>query len=139
MTQKNPSSQSFEELKGGNESILVVEDEEIVRTMISTILENFGYEVIGADSGKQAIDIYKNHHKPIHLLITDVVMPGMNGRLLAEKLMHRNPELKVLYISGYTEDAIIHHGVLDRETPFLKKPFDPGTLARKVREILDGK
>jgi CheY-like chemotaxis protein len=124
---------------GGSETVLLVEDEDIVRQMVSTILKNFGYSVMEASNGREAIRICKRHlNNGFHLLITDVIMPGMNGRELAEKLKADFTIMKVLYISGYTDDAIVTREVLDEEFPFLQKPFTPNALAKKVREILDG-
>ncbi len=122
----------------GSETILIVEDEGSVRNFIEMDLKSFGYTVLKAKNGKAALSLYREKKDtPIHLLITDVVMPGMNGRDLAEKIKKIRPEISVLFISGYTEDAIVHHGVLDDGIPFLQKPFKVMDLARKVRKLLD--
>jgi two-component system cell cycle sensor histidine kinase/response regulator CckA len=121
----------------GAETILLVEDEEVVRNLARQALEMYGYHVLQAGSGKAAISICERHAEPIQLLITDVVMPGMSGRELAEYLSPLRREMKVLYMSGYTDDAIVHQGVLGKETNFIQKPFSLDDLARKVREVLD--
>jgi two-component system cell cycle sensor histidine kinase/response regulator CckA len=121
----------------GRETILLVEDEKAVRKLVIEFMNKQGYTVLKACHGDEALQICKKHKGLIHLMVTDVVMPGMNGRELAENLSPLHPEMKVLYISGYTENAIIHHGVLDPGTSFLQKPFTLDVLARKVREELD--
>jgi two-component system cell cycle sensor histidine kinase/response regulator CckA len=121
---------------GGNETILVVEDDEVVRKTATTILKGYGYKILEAESGEKALEIEETI---IDLTLTDVVMPGMNGRELTEKLLERYPGMKVLYMSGYTDDAIIHHGVLEEGVPFIQKPFSSRDIARKVREVLDSK
>jgi CheY-like chemotaxis protein len=127
-------------MKSGSETILVVEDEEIVRTMLCRMLRGLGYTIYEAGSVYEAMNIAeRNGEKRIDLMITDVVMPGMNGRELANLLTRLRPGTRVLYISGYTDDAIVHHGVLDGNVHFLQKPFSPKTLALKVREVLETK
>lgn len=121
----------------GHETILVVEDEEVVRNLACEILQMNGYTVLEAADANEALLKYEQHEGAIHLMITDVVMPSISGRELAEHLTPSRPEMKVLYMSGYTDDAIVHHGVLDAGTAFLQKPFTPDALARKAREILD--
>jgi len=120
------------------ETVLVVEDEVSVRSLVRGVLESRGYRVLEASHGADALSISDQHGGPIHLLLTDVVMPEMSGRDLASRVMPRRPEIRVLYMSGYTDDAIVHNGVLDAGTAFLQKPFTPDALARKVREVLDG-
>ena len=120
------------------ETVLVVEDEVSVRSLVRGVLESRGYRVLEACHGADALSISDQHGGPIHLLLTDVVMPEMSGRDLASRVMPRRPEIRVLYMSGYTDDAIVHNGVLDAGTAFLQKPFTPDALARKVREVLDG-
>jgi CheY-like chemotaxis protein len=124
------------EAERGRETILLVEDEDIVRRLIAQVLESHGYRVIEAASGAEALEAIARHEGHIDLLLTDVVMTGMSGRELAEKLMAMLPDLKVLYMSGYTDDAILRHGVFHKSTAFLGKPFSPGTLVRKLGEIL---
>ncbi|MDP3017805.1 MAG: response regulator, partial [Deltaproteobacteria bacterium] len=125
------------ELSGGGETILVVEDEEKVRQVTVQILTKNGYTVLEASHGDEAKQICEQHGGPIHLIVTDVVLPGMNGRELAESLASRYPGAKVLYMSGYTDNAIVHHGVLEKGLHFLQKPFNLEGLLRKVREVLD--
>ncbi|HEV8368593.1 MAG TPA: response regulator [Pyrinomonadaceae bacterium] len=120
----------------GAETILLAEDEEMVRKLARQVLEMYGYRVLEATSGMEALLICEQSHEPIHLLITDVIMPEMSGRELADRLAQCRPEMKVLYMSGYTDDAIVHQGVLDEGTNFIQKPFSPPALARKVRSVL---
>ena len=122
---------------GGSETVLLVEDAESLREVARIFLEMSGYTVLEAANGGEALATAALHQGPIHLLMTDVVMPGMSGAQLAERLTHLYPEMKVLYISGYTANAIIHHGVLEPGVSLLQKPFSRETLVRKVREVLD--
>ena len=122
---------------GGSETILVVEDEEPVRLLACRCLEQHGYRVLVASRPVDAELLAQRHVGPIHLLLTDVVMPGESGRVLAERLMTRHTEMRVLYMSGYTNDAVVHYGVLAPGVELLEKPFDPTVLARRVREVLD--
>jgi len=122
---------------GGSETILLVEDEEAVRAIVSKILQNKGYTVLEAHHGHEALQICKDHQGPIHLMVTDVVMPHMSGRELAERLTSLRPELRVLYMSGYPDKAIAHHGVLEAGTSFLQKPFTLSALECTVRDLLD--
>jgi CheY-like chemotaxis protein len=121
----------------GTETILLAEDDEAVRTLARMILEGQGYKVLQARNGIEAIQVCEKYAEPIHLLITDVVMPNLNGRQTAEKLIELRREMKVLFLSGYTDDAIVRHGVLQANVPFLQKPFTANALALKVREVLD--
>ncbi len=122
----------------GSETILVVEDNESVRNLAIKVLERFGYRVLKAKTGQEAIEIFEGYEGPVHLLLTDVIMPLMNGKELAEKLEVLQPDLKVLFMSGYTDNAIVHHGILDKGIAFIQKPFLPEDLGRKVRETLEG-
>jgi CheY-like chemotaxis protein len=132
-----PSAVSTKSLQG-SETILLVEDEEIVRKLACTILQKNGYKVLEAPNGEEALRIVQEQNgNPIHLLVTDVVMPGMSGRQLADRVERLRPEMKILYISGYTDNAIVHHGVLEKGIDYIQKPFTIEGLARKVREVLD--
>jgi CheY-like chemotaxis protein len=119
------------------ETILLVEDDEIVRRLVNEILNNDGYRLLEAANGVAALSTCSQFQEPIHLLLTDVVMPEMSGRELADRLAPQHPEMKVLYMSGYTDDVIVHHGVLDEGTAFIQKPFAAEVLVRKIREVLD--
>lgn len=121
-----------------SETLLLVEDNEMVRDLAGRILRSLGYTVLEASHGPEALRLIEEYRAPVHLLLTDVVMPGgMNGRELAEQISRRYPDLRVIYMSGYTDNAIIHHGVLEPGMTFLEKPFSPQALTAKIREILD--
>jgi PAS domain S-box-containing protein len=123
---------------GGGETILLVEDDERVRTLARTLLARAGYEVIEAVSSDDAIEICERYPATIHLLLTDVVMPHMSGPQLASRLRLERPAMRVLFMSGYTDGAIVHHGVLDPGIAFLQKPLTPETLTRSVHDVLEG-
>ena len=122
----------------GDETILLVEDDDRVRRLAKEVLLRHGYFIIEASDAERALSAAAAHPRHIHLLLTDVVMPSMSGRVLAQTLTGRYPRLKVLFMSGYTDNAIVHHGVLEAGVAFIQKPFTPTTLARAVREALDG-
>jgi PAS domain S-box-containing protein len=126
-----------EEAPRGTETILVVEDEAALRDILRECLEAGGYRVLEAADGLAALKLAESQAGPIDLLVTDVVMPGMGGSEIARQLAAQRPDLKVLYMSGYTDDAVVLHGVLGAEVPFLEKPFTAASLARKIREVLD--
>jgi two-component system, cell cycle sensor histidine kinase and response regulator CckA len=123
----------------GNETILLVEDEDPVREVTALLLESLGYEVLQVSNAKAALDLVENTRAKIDLIFTDVIMPGMSGRALVEALRMRDPGLKVLFQSGYTDDMVMGHGVLHAEVAFLQKPFTVDALAKKIRERLDQK
>lgn len=123
--------------KGGDETVLVVEDDDMLRNMARNILKRYGYRVLEAQDAETALEASRGHEGPIHLLLTDVVMPGISGRELAERLQSERPAARVLFMSGYTDEAVVHHGVLESGISFVQKPFSPDVLARKVREVLD--
>jgi two-component system, cell cycle sensor histidine kinase and response regulator CckA len=123
----------------GTETILLAEDDVRVRNLVRDVLEHYGYRVLVAENGDTALAAATWHKGRIHLLLTDVVMPRMSGHELAERLTGIHPEVKVLYMSGYTDESIVHHGVVDANTHFIQKPFAPEALARKVSEVLDRK
>jgi two-component system, cell cycle sensor histidine kinase and response regulator CckA len=125
-------------VSGGSETVLLVEDEESVRQLVGETLQAKGYRVLEAENGEAALRIANAHQGSIDMLITDVVMPGMSGRELSKKLYEARPTTKVLYLSGYTEDAIMHQGVFEAGTAFLQKPFTLQMLSRKVRDVLRG-
>lgn len=122
----------------GDETILLVEDDEQVRVLAAGILRRQGYTVLEARHGKDALTLAERRAEPLDLLLTDVVMPAMGGRVLAEQLARVHPEAKVLYMSGYTDDAIVRHGVLESGVAFLQKSIMPTMLAQRAREALDG-
>ncbi len=121
----------------GTETVLLVEDEPSFRALTRELLEQSGYTVLESEDVQHALRIAEQHEGTIHLLLTDVVMPRMNGRALARAVQEFRPDIRVLYMSGYTDNVIVHQGILDPGTPFLQKSFTPGKLARKVREVLD--
>jgi len=125
-------------LQRGSETVLLVEDEKAILDTGKAILEYLGYSVLTAGTPGEAIRLVQDHPGDIQLLISDVVMPEMNGRELVERLMAMNPGLKCLYISGYTSSVIAHRGVLDEGVNFIQKPFSVQALASKVREVLEG-
>jgi PAS domain S-box-containing protein len=122
----------------GGETVLIVEDQEDVRRLIRTILESYGYRVLVAENGIEALRLTEEHPAEIHLLLTDIILPGMNGKTLSEQMRVLLPKLKVIFISGYPEDVISRRGVLEQDVAYLPKPFSPERLAVKVREVLGG-
>src|SRR5947208_2078935 len=121
----------------GTETVLVVEDEAPVRSVARQVLERHGYTVLEAPSAEAALDIATRYSGAIHLLLTDVVMPGLNGRQLATRLADLRPDARVIFMSGYTDDAVTRHGVLEPGSAYVQKPFTPDAIARRVREVLD--
>ncbi|MCA9968581.1 MAG: response regulator, partial [Anaerolineales bacterium] len=125
-------------LPRGSETILLVEDETAVRELVHLTLQEIGYDVLEARNGREALALAAQHPRPIDLLLTDVVMPEMSGREVAQRLKARQPALKVIFMSGYMDDAVVRHGLLLGQVQFLSKPFARSALATKVREVLDG-
>ena len=121
----------------GSETVLVVEDEDTIRALVSTVLKKQGHTVLQAKNGREALELCRQHSGKIDLVISDLVMPLMSGAELAKELVAARPEIKVLFMSGYTGNAAVHHGVVPPNTAFLEKPFVPRTLTRKLREVLD--
>jgi CheY-like chemotaxis protein len=132
-----PVTMTPRRLPMGSEAILVVEDETEVRRLTSTILQTGGYRVYDAKDVHNAIELLRNHKEEIGLVLTDLVMPEMNGRMLAEQMRKIIPDIKVLYTSGYSDEVIVRHGHLDEGMPFIQKPFGASDLLQKIREVLD--
>jgi len=128
-----------EPIRGGSETILLAEDEEPIRALAERILKEIGYTVLTAGNGEEAVEVFRRHKETISLAVLDVVMPRMSGKAAFETIHKVNPLLKVIFMSGYTANAIHQSFVLTAGLPYLSKPFGPGSLARKVREVLDGK
>ena len=126
-------------VRGGSETVLLVEDEDAVRAIARETLARRGYDVLVAADGAGAVALARRHPTPIHLLLTDVIMPGMHGRELAETLLRDRPELRVLFMSGYTEDEVLHRGISTEALAFIAKPFTPDALAARVRDVLDAR
>ncbi|MBW2572837.1 MAG: response regulator [Deltaproteobacteria bacterium] len=132
-----PKTMPSHEVSPGSESVLVVEDDHSLRKLVCNILEKYGYQVQEAPNGEEALKVIAENEKPIHLLVTDVIMPGMGGRMLAERLQSQQPDIKVLFMSGYMDQTISHQDLSAAELNFIEKPFSPQKLANKIREILD--
>jgi len=124
-------------LSADTKTILLVEDSDIVRELTRNILDIYGYAILEASSPEDAIRLCESHGGEIHLLLTDVVMPGMSGRELSDRLQPVRPSMKVLYMSGYTGEAIVEHGILDAGIHFIPKPFSPESMAQKILEVLN--
>lgn len=129
--------ESAKQKSTGSETVLLVEDEPSILNMGRSMLEKFGYNVLTAEKPNEALQLAEEYGRSIQLLITDVVMPEMNGRDLALQIAEYNPDLKILYMSGYTADVVSHHGILDEDVLFIQKPFSLRDLAEKVREALE--
>jgi two-component system, cell cycle sensor histidine kinase and response regulator CckA len=132
-----PAAEDKRSAPRGTETILVVEDDPALRALSERVLQANGYIVLLARNGLEALAIASGHSGPIDMIATDVVMPKMNGRPLVEKLLESRAAMRVLFMSGYTDDEVMRRGVIDGRTAFLQKPFTPSELARKVREVLD--
>jgi CheY-like chemotaxis protein len=131
-------SRSADRPSTGTETVLVVEDHEEVRAVIGATLQRHGYSVLLASDASDAMAVSRNHPGPIHLVLSDVVLPSLSGRDLARQLLVDHPDVRVLYMSGYTDDAIIHHGVLGPGVAFIAKSFTGNALLLKIRNVLDG-
>jgi DNA-binding NtrC family response regulator len=125
------------EITAGSETVLLTEDEDQVRSLARDILEMNGYRVLEANCGEAALEVARNFSERIDLLLTDVVMPGMGGGQLANRLTEMRPGIRVLYMSGYPDDAIVRHGILDANAAFIQKPFSLDGLTKKIRDVLD--
>jgi two-component system, cell cycle sensor histidine kinase and response regulator CckA len=121
----------------GTETILLVEDDDVVRRLVCEVLTSNGYRILEAKSGKAALSICRSHAGVIHLLLTDVIMPAMGGRELKDKVTNLCPDVKILFMSGYTDDSVANRGIYDADFAFIEKPFTPDGLARRVREVLE--
>jgi CheY-like chemotaxis protein len=121
----------------GTETILVAEDEDGVRSLTREVLEKYGYTVLEAANGEEALKVADRHQGPLHLLLSDVVMPRMGGPELAQELVARRPEVKILYMSGYTDHPMVRRGVVNAGVAFLQKPFTPTVLVSRIREVLE--
>jgi two-component system cell cycle sensor histidine kinase/response regulator CckA len=121
----------------GSETVLVVEDESSVRALAARILRERGYTVLEASNGKEALRVAQEFDGEIHLVLTDVVMPEMSGKVLISRIEAARPGIRSLFISGYTDNAIVHHGILESNVAFLQKPFTANALAHKVREVIN--
>jgi len=128
---------SAAQVPGGRETVLVAEGESSVRAVAVRVLSDAGYRVLEAATGREALDVARLYPGGIDLLMTDAIMPQMSGQTLAEKLLAQRPEVRVLFVSGYAENTIVHQGVLEAGVAFLQKPFSAASLARKVRQVLD--
>ncbi len=135
--QELAEKETISESLHGSETLLIVEDDQIVRTLISQTLSQYGYTTLTASSPLEALKIHQKKNQIIHLFIVDVILPQMRGVDLVCAIQQERPDVKVLYISGYTEDTIVHHGIIEKGVHFLNKPFSPDALLQKVRRILD--
>ena len=124
-------------MPGGSETVPVIEDEEAVRTLATRILHRCGCEVLAAADSREAIAFAERHAGPIHIVVSDVAMPHGGGRAVADQVAALRPGIKLLFVSGYMDDAVVRHGIVQEETPFLRKPYSPSQLAQKVRTVLD--
>ncbi|MDH3328493.1 MAG: response regulator [Desulfobulbaceae bacterium] len=129
------TEKSFDIIPIGDETILLVEDDDSVREMIKTFLEPTGYNILQAQNGFDAVETSKTCEGEIHLLLTDVIMPKMNGQEVADELKKTRPEMQIIFMSGYTDDVIAHHGVLEAGVNFIQKPISLSRLAKKLREV----
>jgi CheY-like chemotaxis protein len=138
-TRKPQELRAAETVAGGSETILIAEDEPDLRELTRIFLQGYGYNVLEAESAEQAIQMAGVFAGPVHLLLTDVIMPGISGRQLAESILSKRPQTKVVFMTGYTDDMVAQHRVLEPGVNLLQKPFSKVDLALKVRSALDGK
>ena len=136
-TADGKTSKQFQPMKGGTETILVADDEISIRKLVRDTLAPLGYKVLEAADGQEALEYFQRHRDEIDMLLTDVVMPRMTGKKLAKKLLEEKPDLKVLYMSGYTDNVIAHQGILDKDIEFINKPLVPSILTKKIRAVLE--
>jgi two-component system cell cycle sensor histidine kinase/response regulator CckA len=136
---KRPEMTAVENVAGGKETILLVEDEPDLRALTRIFLEGYGYRVLEASSAEKALQTAERFGENIDLLLTDVIMPGLSGSQLAERIQEKRPRTRVMYMTGYTDDMVVQHRVLEPGVQLLQKPFTKGDLALKVRATLDGK
>jgi CheY-like chemotaxis protein len=134
---REPARMPINQLRG-NETILLVEDDEVLRKATCSVLQGYGYNVLDAGDGDEAVIVSLQHPEPISLLVTDVVMPRLGGRALSERLRALRPGLKTLYVSGYADDAVLRHDVAHEQVAFVQKPFSPVSIGLRIREVLDG-
>ena len=132
-----PATEASGTARGAGETVLVVDDEPAVRIVTKRILQRSGYAVLEAAGGGEALDTLREHPGPIHLLLTDVIMPEMNGRDVAQRVRAQRPGIRVVYMSAYSPEAIAHDGLLDEGAAFVRKPFESGLLLQTVRRTLD--
>jgi CheY-like chemotaxis protein len=137
LSESAPPDREVRSSRGGGETILLVEDDAALRALATRLLERFGYRTLVAPNGQEALRTSRAHEGAIDLLLTDVVMPGMSGRDLADRLTGERTRMRVLFVSGYTDDTILHHGVLQTGIQLLPKPYTPDVLAQKLREVLE--
>ncbi len=136
-TSRREDTPSREEPRGHGETILLVDDEKALRTLCGLFLKGFGYNVVCAATPEEALQVFSRNPDTINLLLTDVVMPGMDGRLLAKKVGAVKPDVKVMFMSGYMSDVSSEHGLPEKNTSFIAKPFKRSELARKVTDLLE--
>ena len=132
-----PAAEAPGSARGAGETVLVVDDEPAVRVVTKRILQRSGYAVLEAAGGVEALDALREHPGPVHLLLTDVIMPDLNGRDVAQRVREQRPGIRVVYMSAYSPEAIAHDGLLDEGAAFVRKPFESGLLLQTVRRALD--
>jgi CheY-like chemotaxis protein len=136
VTRESIQQVAYDTLKG-EENVIVIEDDDAVRELTESFLLHYGYKVLTASSGEEALNICQSFKNNIQLAVVDVVMPGISGKQLSDEILKIYPEIKILFISGYTDESIVQHGILDSQVEFLQKPFSVESLGKKVRQVLD--